>query len=688
MAKAKRKGGRTTPKGTRPAHLRPVRDEDDAAPVDELIDTAARELLDADDPIATETWASGMLDAFDGARVQARLADLEVPPFEEAVLQRCRQRPDRRALVVAAGLAAVVPPPLDEIARAVVDESRSVAGAPAWLAEIGRATPTRGWIVSDVFGDQESLIIGFGQPGDADDHGLVVLVDHNLSGQATDAWITGDVEDAVSLWKSNADLHLQVREASIDDVLVRLREAMAMADLWNGDTEFRTEEFAQHRALIWARLRRAGFGDDGPAFVDIPEAERDALVDDFLVSEPGQAVTIELAGTDVGVLAHYVVDLRCDDEGRPLRWSPRVVGTLLSDLAPRTLLLDADQAAGLPAVVRALVRFSAERTGLARSFVDEILEAIDQSRAAFLDRIGDPRTAGPAKAVLAALQARGVDLDDIDAVEEALGSTGPMQLVEATPRKRRRTAAAPAEVVAEAERTAVLSRFETLVEFFGAGRKLTPKGQPTLADAKALVELLGTRDHFDPTIGDRTFRTKSAAGLPELGFTIRWAIAAGALRKEHGKLRATAAWQKLGAKPLERWLKAAGALPSLGPLAAFRVNVRYRDPDEVLDELVPEILHWLDGGPRAFDEVLDWICERADATYEWLVPYLQDPEDRRTYFGWDLDLLTRILRWAGVVERVDATVEADRWDPERDRLVGGRLQLTRVGRWWLGPRNG
>lgn len=133
MAKAKRKGGRTTPKGTRPAHLRPVRDEDDAAPVDELIDTAARELLDADDPIATETWASGMLDAFDGARVQARLADLEVPPFEEAVLQRCRQRPDRRALVVAAGLAAVVPPP----------STRS--HAPSWTRAGRWPVRRRGW---------------------------------------------------------------------------------------------------------------------------------------------------------------------------------------------------------------------------------------------------------------------------------------------------------------------------------------------------------------------------------------------------------------------------------------------------------------------------------------------------------------------------------------------------------------
>lgn len=171
----------------------------------------------------------------------------------------------------------------------------------------------------------------------------------------------------------------------------------------------------------------------------------------------------------------------------------------------------------------------------------------------------------------------------------------------------------------------MLARFATLVDFYGDGRKLTQTGQPTLADARALVELLGTADRFDQTIGDRTFKTKSAAELPELGFTVRWAITAGALRKERGELRATATWQKLDGKPLERWLKAADALPTLGPLAGYHAYARYRAPDEFLDELVPEILHALHGNAMPFDAVLDWICERAEVAYEWLTPYMQTP---------------------------------------------------------------
>jgi hypothetical protein len=302
--------------------------------------------------------------------------------------------------------------------------------------------------------------------------------------------------------------------------------------------------------------------------------------------------------------------------------------------------------------------------------------------------MNDPGTAGPAKAVLAALRARGVDLEDFDAVKAALEDLGPMKLPPAAPKRRPGAAAAPAEVVAAAERSPVLARFAALVDFYGDGRKLTQTGQPTLADARALVERLGTGDRMDPRIGDRTFTTKSAADLPELGFTIRWGVTAAALRKEHGKLRATASWRKLEGKPLQRWLKAADALATLGPLAGYHAYNRYRGREEVLDELLPMILQLLVGGPMSFDEVLDRVFEQADAMYEWLTPYMQDPQHRRTSLGWDLERLTRILGWAGIADRVGAATEPDEWEPQLERLVGGRLQLTQVGQWWLEPPDG
>ncbi len=689
MARQTRNGGRTTPKGTRPRHLRPVEEPaSDASPIDPIIDGGAADVLDKDDPVAAETWASGLLNLFESARRQAVLAGEDVPPFEDAVLERCARRRDRPGLVVAAALAAVLPPPLEERARRVVDGLRRSVAGPPWLDAIGRAVPTRCWVASDVFGDQDSLIVGFAEPGQPGEHAIVALVDRNLSGQAKDAWIASDVDEVVAAWRANGDPHMRVEEVPSHEALQRLRHAMAMSDLWNGDTELRTDEFAEYRAVVWARLRRAGHGEEKQDADEILHSEREAIVAKFLSSLPGRVLSSELAGADVELLARHLVDLRCDYEGRPLRWSPTVVGMLLTDLAPRKLLLQPDQAAALPAVLRAFVRFAAERSGLGAVFVDEILATIDENESEFLARISDPASAGPATALLAALRGRGVDLSDLRQVKAALEDLGPMRLPQPAPQGRKRpTAAAPADVMEAAEGALVLARFATLADFYGDGRKLTQTGQPTLADARALVSLLGTVDRFDETIGDRTFRTKSAAELPELGFTIRWAVAAGALRKEHGKLRATTAWRKLEDKPLRRWLKAADALVSLGPLAGFRAHGRLRAPDEFVDELLPEIFDALRRGAMPFEAVLDEICARADTMYQWLVPYMQDPAHRRTSFGWDLGLLVRILGWAGIADRVGATVEPDRWDPTRQRLAGGTVQLTELGRWWLGAED-
>jgi hypothetical protein len=152
-----------TPKANRPAHLRPVPDHD-ASPVDDVIESGADAIFGEDDPIGAELWSSGLLDVFDSARWQARLAGQEVPPFEAAVLERCRQRRDRESLVLAASLAAVLPPPLDDHGRQVVDELRGAVAGPVWLDDIGRPKPRRAWIATDVFGDQDSVVVGFTQP--------------------------------------------------------------------------------------------------------------------------------------------------------------------------------------------------------------------------------------------------------------------------------------------------------------------------------------------------------------------------------------------------------------------------------------------------------------------------------------------------------------------------------------------
>lgn len=671
-----------TPKGTRPPHLRPVGDPaPHGSPEDQIIDSGGREMLDEADPVAAEVWGSALVAGFEGVRLEAELAQMQVPPLEELLLCRCQERGDQHAAVVAAAIASVAPPGYADFAASVASRLRGVvARSASWAGAIGQVTPTRAWVATDVFGDQDSLIIGYRQQGQAGEHSLTVLADHNLAGQAKDAWVGADLDEVVATWGSAGDPHLLLEEAPLDKVLELVRNATAVSDAWDLDTELRSEDFACHRALIWARLRRAGLTNDRPTNIEVCQAERDMIVNEFMASPEGRRLAHEPSEVDIEILAHHLVDLRADYEGRPLRWSPTAVALLLGDLAPRKLLLGPDEAAALPGVLRAFVHFCSGRTGLEPIFVNEILEAVDEMEPRFLDRMRDHGAGRPAKVLPATLQARGVDLSDLDAINEAL-EYGPMELHEAVPKSGRRATTAPEDVVVSAAQADVLARFEVLAGFYGAGRKLTQTGRPTLADARQLVALLGTKDRLDQTIGVHTFKTTSAAELPELSFMVRWALTAGALRKEHGKLLAAKSWQKLRENPLQRWLKAIDALQSLGPLAGFHARNRYRDPDEILDELAPEILDILRAGPMAFEDVLDWVFERADIEYEWLGPFMGDPEHRRTSFGWDLDRLTRILGWAGIVDRAGAKVKPDPYDFER--LVGGTLQLTRVGQWWL-----
>jgi hypothetical protein len=58
---------------------------------------------------------------------------------------------------------------------------------------------------------------------------------------------------------------------------------------------------------------------------------------------------------------------------------------------------------------------------------------------------------------------------------------------------------------------------------------LTPKGNIRLADGKALVGLLETRDRFDHEIDGHVFKTKSTHDLCEVDLTFRLALAVAAL---------------------------------------------------------------------------------------------------------------------------------------------------------------
>jgi hypothetical protein len=91
-------------------------------------------------------------------------------------------------------------------------------------------------------------------------------------------------------------------------------------------------------------------------------------------------------------------------------------------------------------------------------------------------------------------------------------------------------------MVFSAERTELIGQMRAFVNWVGAGRKLTQTGRITLADARMLVEMLGTGDVIDPTIGDRVFRTASSQELLHLMLVVEWAKSARLVRKTGNRL--------------------------------------------------------------------------------------------------------------------------------------------------------
>ncbi|MEJ7766141.1 MAG: hypothetical protein WKF86_11660, partial [Acidimicrobiales bacterium] len=241
---------------------------------------------------------------------------------------------------------------------------------------------------------------------------------------------------------------------------------------------------------------------------------------------------------------------------------------------------------------------------------DVLEEGIEELALPFFRAMGDPANFGMAKSLFA-----GVDpdldlsdpavvqrhMDEFNALPEeerrrrlpdrvlGLGGANPLPLSG----QRIPAVALPddAAYAASAAKAPILKSFTRLVDFVGDGRKLTQRGQITLADARVLVELLKTGDVMDPVFGDRTFKTVSSADLPGLRQVFTWARKAGVVRVAKGRVMATKKAAQLD--PVTAFENAVKSLVAIGPLASQRDEngwLAWPEVVDVLDEAVPLLL--------------------------------------------------------------------------------------------------
>jgi len=375
-------------------------------------------------------------------------------------------------------------------------------------------------------------------------------------------------------------------------------------------------------------------------------------------------------------------------------WQPEELAEFLLEWCPRKLSVPQEECGGLLSALQTLLRFLAASDLLdtACAPVSVLQEAIERLAPGYVEAMGDPSKFGMAKSLFTAAAADGVDLTDRSAADEWIAGFNARPederrrvLPEPVVAPRRARPVLPPVVLPDdgaalvsAAKAPVLEMFRGLADYVGTGRKLTQRGNLTLADAKALVDLLGTGDHIDGRIGDRTFRTRSSAELPRLRHLFVWAKKAGVLRVVHGKVVATKASARIDTDPRAWFEKSVRALLATGALSSQRdpdAWLKWPEVDALLDGLVLPMLitAYATRCPVPLDDIAEVVTTTVLEAFEF--PRLTDEQVGRSV-SVDVTSIMDALELAGVLVRADVEEPDDVWTRLR---TGGTVQLTDAG---------
>ena len=308
------------------------------------------------------------------------------------------------------------------------DAVRAGAHAPSWSAQLGRVRPTGSYAYGDIYGDQTSYLATFAyedSEAGGPEHAVVALIDHNI-GITKDAFVGGPAElildriremcaaDEFTWFREEDPARLRAEVSRHLSVTDELRELPGRGAL------------ATDRALVGARL--ALLPDTPVAPVEkaadpIPAEQRTALVREFLASPAAMRFRLhDVPEADLASL-HFCLSLVFDHaaslpDADPMRWSPAVAELFLLDWVHRRAVLDMDDAAMLPRVVRAWAAHASRQRGLPEPAAQQTDAAIEHMIPEFARLYATGERRSPTTAAITRLLSDGVDPQD----PEALGS--------------------------------------------------------------------------------------------------------------------------------------------------------------------------------------------------------------------------------------------------------------------------
>ncbi|MYX25188.1 hypothetical protein GTY75_00615 [Streptomyces sp. SID8381] len=343
-----------------------------------------------------------------------------------------------------------------------------------------------------------------------------------------------------------------------------------------------------------------------------PEAEEEfeaacGLLVDRLVRWAGeQGLPVD------GFTAEAALDYRhrATADGRLGLWEPRHVEELLLSWLPQQVTeLPGEERGDAPDTLRTLLSYlhAAQLADPRGPSLQDSLAAVDriaeQHRAAMTDRT----RWGLAKFWAMTAAEQGVDVQDGAAFQRFAdrarrGEVAYDQQALATIMERRLAGRALSgvaraepqlpvtlppddELRRRAEASTTVAQLRGLTEWAGpGGRPVTATGRLRMAEARELVDVLGT--------GDEIEGVRSSADLPRLGLLVEWAKKARLVRVVKGRLHAVAKARPVLADPLQLWLRAFDACFELrqaliGARSGWHVESMLFDVyEDVLDDVL------------------------------------------------------------------------------------------------------
>lgn len=356
--------------------------------------------------LEVERWVSGWLGQ---AWLAAGMRERE--PERQLCLEvvgRASSRPSPHGLAAVAALRRIVAPSEVSMLDGTVKILSASQPLPPW-SDVPPFEPVKAWRAVDVWDSEHVLFVEYGGP-----------VPHTLMAQLM---LAGGVlveklallePGAAASWerlREPGEVPMPTVETPVADALAELAHALRVTDMTLPRQD--DEDFVDLRAMAWSRCRPHLL--DWPDRQSLGDVDRDRLLDDFAAdtAEPDDTVVRSLAELFLEYGEGYMTS-------GPLCWSPDWVGLFLTDWLPRKGILDAEQRAALPEVLRRWIRFALRRRDVAPEWIGPVVEAVDTCLPEFNEAFDDTAAWGPAKLIAAELAARGIDLSDKEAVDEAV----------------------------------------------------------------------------------------------------------------------------------------------------------------------------------------------------------------------------------------------------------------------------